>query len=921
MYYCSKVYNVRKHASPHLVSLKRVLNDRHVASVGSLSGFRCGSNSIPCTESPFGTFLSFRRANHALSAASIQDSTQSETNSDLLVGVTDYKRLLFLFSASEDGVPIFKNSTKSNSMNMFVAFSENLVGRYSGESRDAFFLTIVNCNDSSPLPVNPEIRPINNNPYIVDGNHCGIETTRCVLHPIDNLRVSREPFIGSINPSDSDTREILSEILSNIRLYGQKGFCLRIGSTLLSIQYAIQSFRCDIPAQDFITDSSGRHSSNSPCLTCNLYSRYFDPYMMGFLECVEASMLNRRKAFKSLVSASLSLPKGDVLRLLPLFILGKDLESIRTTMNGKLHDQDRTFNFLVKLRSLFPESTVATFLSESEEFRLYNSVDNPFISSNHPDTTGRIRIEFSTYLQQHNCTSAELMHLTHNLFDVLIPLLFCRHSGSERENELLNQSRRFLAKDPDLPFHDYYGVDDSIRDKACARCQSMKYGDDMKWIDDLVFNGVIPQITANMKMVFCFSILPYLMMDSMDDPIVFCIVSFFVVFSCMYNHDGSLQEMERLQMLLTTITLVLEHQIAPSFPTLCLHQCHHLYHYYRINGPLKNLDAYHTEHMFFGLADIKNGGTRFETTLEKKMAYKGAARLHMSRHPTNATAILKSKVLEGNNTLCGINYSLVCRRGAIGWKADEYRFRNDLFPIPTFLDAELCGGISHFLSHGFGDDTGLNNPLNDATQNQNATLSPVINWATPDCDVYRFGMKYPIRSRLFDNSFLECYSSISWNGSVITSCSEKCEDFLTATFSNKCFAITYSINRKVHFFAIRQYCVFRVGRQYHIQALVYELPICRALSFIDSPFCFSVDISQVHSLQPSYTLISLHRLHITDLCFVPVDGSSVFCQINAVCIRQWQFFKSSLVNIPSNESIVSEDLSSDDSMSDIDNTP
>lgn len=87
-------------------------------------------------------------------------------------------------------------------------------------------------------------------------------------------------------------------------------------------------------------------------------------------------------------------------------------------------------------------------------------------------------------------------------------------------------------------------------------------------------------------------------MDSMDDPIVFCIVSFFVVFSCMYNHDGSLQEMERLQMLLTTITLVLEHQIAPSFPTLCLHQCHHLYHYYRINGPLKNLDAYHTEHMF-----------------------------------------------------------------------------------------------------------------------------------------------------------------------------------------------------------------------------------------------------------------------------------------------------------------------------------
>lgn len=914
MYYCAKVYNVRKHASPHLNSLKEVLRDRSVVNVDRLEASLCSSNSIPGVKSPFGTSLSFRREDNASRATTIQNTAESESTSDMLSGITDYKRLLFLFSASEDGVPIFKNSSTSNSMNMFVAISENLVGRYMSENRDAFFLTIMRCNESGGFPESGSIQSFNNDPTIMDGNRTGISSNRCVKHSTDRLRVVRGRFVGNTNPNDSDTREILSEILKNIKVYGRKGFCLRIGSTLLSIQYAIQSFRCDIPAQNFITDSSGRHSSNSPCLTCDIHARCFDPYMMGFLECTEASMLKKRASFRSLVSSSLCLPKGDVLRLLPLFILGRDLESIRTVMSEKLHDQDRTFNFLRKLRSLFPDSTLATFMCETEELRLYDSDEYPFTSSNHPNTTGAVNLDMTTHLQKHNCTSAELMHISHNLFELLISLLFRPNSGYEEENVLLNKSRRYLAKDSELPFHNYYGVDDRIREQARARCESMKLASDMEWVKSIVIDGDFSQITANKKMVFCFSILPYLMMDSMDDPIVFCIVSFFIVLSSMYNYDGAPQEMERLQMILTTITLVLEHQIAPSFPTLCLHQCHHLYHYYLVNGPLKNLDAYHTEHMFFGLGDYKKGGTRFEVTLEKKTSIKGAARLHMQRHPIETTATMRLEVLEGNNILNGINKSLICSRGLIGWRADDSRFGNDLFPMPSFLDAELCGGISHFISEGFSDDIGLQNPIVNASQNQEAApSSPGINWATPDIDVYRFISQYSIRSRVFDNNFLKCYSSISWNGSVITSCSEKCDNFLSETFSSKCFAVTYSINRKIHLFAITQYCVFKVGEQYHVQALVYELPICRVHSFVDSSFCFTVDISQVHSLHPSYTLISLHRLHIMDLCFVPIDGVHVFCHINAVCIRQWQLFQSPLVSIDSLDDPLSGDLVSDDS--------
>ena len=57
---------------------------------------------------------------------------------EMLKGVTELKRYLFQFSASADGISIFKNSLYNNSVDAFTMYSENMLRRHMGSSLDAF---------------------------------------------------------------------------------------------------------------------------------------------------------------------------------------------------------------------------------------------------------------------------------------------------------------------------------------------------------------------------------------------------------------------------------------------------------------------------------------------------------------------------------------------------------------------------------------------------------------------------------------------------------------------------------------------------------------------------------------------------------------------------------------------------------------
>ena len=106
-----------------------------------------------------------------------------------------------------------------------------------------------------------------------------------------------------------------------------------------------------------------------------------------------------------------------------------------------------------------------------------------------------------------------------------------------------------------------------------------------------------PSFTAkgNDKMVICFSLLPYLLIDSMDDPKVWSIVNFFILLSCIFNHDGPYSTVCVSQLLIRIVLNNLEMHTSPTVSSLYSHYSFHLGKAYVDSGPLKGTDTIHSE--------------------------------------------------------------------------------------------------------------------------------------------------------------------------------------------------------------------------------------------------------------------------------------------------------------------------------------
>ena len=76
-----------------------------------------------------------------------------------------------------------------------------------------------------------------------------------------------------------------------------------------------------------------------------------------------------------------------------------------------------------------------------------------------------------------------------------------------------------------------------------------------------------------------------------------------------------------------------------------------------------------------------------------------------------------------------------------------------------------------------------------------------------------------------------------------------------------------------------------------MQALVYEIPTHSVSQLTNSSYCCLVDVHSLKELNPSFTLVSIHRLHIGDLWITPLGDDLAYCGVLSVCIRQWKVFR------------------------------
>ena len=242
---------------------------------------------------------------------------------------------------------------------------------------------------------------------------------------------------------------------------------------------------------------------------------------------------------------------------------------------------------------------------------------NSFVPSNDRNTRGWIDIGVNTHLKVENAVSVDMMHLFHNVFKVVKKILFLNPTMKDQKdvvmkiNTDLNEARRAVHLQDQDETIDYFAISEDTREKARKRASLLlslpsEYG----WIIELVKGNDNPtEITAESKRVFCCSLLPYLMVDSMHDPKVWSLVTTMMIIGQIHNFDGPVDEAMYYQLLIHLTLFVFQMNVSPSVSTPYIHAILHLFEHYQLFGPLKGVDTFHCESQYCGLAQEATGGS------------------------------------------------------------------------------------------------------------------------------------------------------------------------------------------------------------------------------------------------------------------------------------------------------------------------
>lgn len=839
---------------------------------------------------------------------------------DLLDRVSRFERRLFLFSASADGVPIFKYSKVNNSVYIFSLSCENMSRRYVPGHYDSYVVTAVPCND--PGKLQRRGRNTLNDLVSCGGIHYGgspLETQDVTLLSSLSLFVPewKDQKEGSVNPVNSDFREILGLLLQEIKEFGKKGFCIRMGNTLFAIQYGIVNFRADLPACNLLMDSSGLMSTNFPCQKCKLSKRFYDPNLMGLVRDIRGTFYGNRNMFSTVISSLSLLPAKDYLRLLPAFLWLRNNEvpeaEVLRLIERLPDGYYRAKELLTSILLVIPPSCIASMGVDTDLFCEYGGT-NSFTPHNNQCSTGWIDIRKNTFLSLETAVCIDMMHMFHCIADSFVDILFVNQTKNATsfdtdnlkqlnvskkislENHILNLSKEYYGYQKSDQYYDYHGVNPTVRDNLKKRFDKMKaLPSTYCWVKDLV-NGepVFTSRRAEEKIVFCSAILPLLMIDSMDEPKVWCMVNLLVLLASFYSHDGSFAEAERLQLLIRVVLCILEMQMFPSFLTIYVHLTLHLMLGYIVNGPMKSGDTFHFESGYRGMDDEATGGSNPNKTLLLRLANKLAFRFLSMSIRKNPEINEDSFTLwrTGSRQVLEDPNSCILMRTMLNWMADMCRYRNDICHHCTFTDLELTNRVNEYIR-------------SNLSQGDTDTAQACCSWRSSKEMVTSVNRKAGLRSA--KQSGFTCYKKLArftYNSHVYTSLRCTSNDLTASTFEDHptSFAVTYSMDGKCHLLAIYGYIACMKGEDsYYMEAIVYEIPILPSSPLVRSPFCFLIDMDSVTSSRTQFLLISIHRLHIFDLYFTKTAEKEVYGSVFSTCVRQWQIFPSVCLPIKSVE--------------------
>ena len=515
-----------------------------------------------------------------------------------------------------------------------------------------------------------------------------------------------------------------------------------------------------------------------------------------------------------------------------------------------------------------------------------------------------------TFLPVESAISIDMMHMMHNLFDHFVPFLlgksihlteeetatdavenmFSYYNKEKKKvvlNDILHQGREKWGMVQSKV--NCISVTESVAKAALERHGVTKdYPENVtKWIGGL-FGGTKVPIRGEEKICFCAAILPYLMIDSMEDIHVFSIVTILSTLVVIYNYDGVIEELQMMDAALRVCLSLLEMVSLPNSFTIYLHKACHLLLCYIYSGPLKSTDTLHPESMYCEMRDQATGGSRPVQTIQMRRTIVSAARLlsyDLESKPTLTSVVLGNIVVfRGNHS---IDKDWIKMMSTLNWVSDSVRFNRDMFFQMTYLDLQLNGWVDEYLSK-------------QLRFNGKSPASQIREYREWDMKSVKAVFDEVVKSGGYGYGSDVFMFSLTWNSVLYESCTKPVRMLTVEHFKNGAFGVVYSLTKKTHLFMISGYICNRKKDELYLQALCYEIPKYSANPLIDNPFAFIVDTTSLKNYTRKPLLISLHRLIVSELFFKPLDSKRVYCGVSTVCIREWKLIQS-VMQKPSEE--------------------
>lgn len=820
----------------------------------------------------------------------IRDYMSKQMNSVKKLQVFSIKKEIPVFTLAFDDVQTFHYSSNSNSSSCISMYNHNMNSRFHFKDVDMVFNIIV--------PVAKPTCLQRERTLVIQRYHLRLKRIRDLFRECSRIRKSstlyhrRPVMVGSqiirdlfnteysqgfvtkkFTPTNFIAREAAGLMLKDCQYLAEKGIPLVYNHDIHVVMPIINGIRADNPGADTFFDSSGKQSSNFPCLLCNCTYSAYETFTNEFstnLNWIITGNKNNKKVFLTVLPST---ELDDLLRLITPINMLRDYstEFIVTSLCKGLEDDPILTSYLSCRVSHMKEALRVLNLPlwvppTVHYWPSFNSLEEleHHLPTNSIYTVGKVNSIDHLINPSVLSRIVDVMHLCGNLVDSFLSLFNNKEGEIEKSlyTSLNAQLRREgVIKEKESIETPCISLD--VKKKITALVEAHRGFLDSKVLSiiDNIFgreNCAKKNGTTHDKMVFAFCIMPWLFQCHMDIPLIYHYTELLNLLSCFYTYNGNLEGAARIQKKIQISLHIIENLHGFDSLTINSHLLLHLYDTYKRFGCLMFVDCLYPESMYKKLAHpvISKNPT---TTMFYRQSLIAASSLNSVKEKPPKSYQLKCSI----DTQSSMWESILdcftpCQwkiRIAVAYSTYQQMRYSDFVRVAEIFDVESVTTMESFLYNGFDSDTA---PL----LSSNAALS----LATSDDLLCRFATECVGLSEedliVTEKNDCRFYSDYKSKDIKMTSTSKMLKDLTKRDFLNcqNAFAMIASSTGQCILVAILGFVEVVIKNDPFPMAIVYIIPTLPIVNDERSNHSMIIDFRYFSRCHSVLHLVGVNRL-------------------------------------------------------------